>query len=83
MENETLDPLDKSVQKSALKAFKKRIKITRLDDETSSSRGAFSGGKVSGVVAIKPPRQFPQAVWDELVKLGRLKETNGFYELVN
>jgi hypothetical protein len=83
MENETFDPLDKSVQKRALKAFKKRIKITRLDDETGGSRGAFSGGKVSGVYEIIPPKTFPQPVWDELVKIGRLKESNGFYELVN
>jgi len=83
MENETFDPLDKAVQKRAIKAFKKRIKLTRLDDETSGSRGAFSGGKVSGVYEIVPPKQFPIEVWDELVKIGRLSESNGFYELVN
>ncbi len=81
MEDEVHDPTDKAVLKKAMKAFRKRLKMTRLDDETSNSRGAFSGGKVSSVVAIKPPSQFPQAVWDELVKQGRLIESNHFYEL--
>jgi|SaaInlStandDraft_1057018.scaffolds.fasta_scaffold37654_2 hypothetical protein len=31
MENESFDPLDKSVQKRAIKAFKKRLKITKLN----------------------------------------------------
>jgi hypothetical protein len=79
--DQILDPTDKAVLKRALKAFRKRLKVTRLADETGSSRGAFSGGKVSGVVAIRPPDQFPQAVWDELVRLGRLKESNSLYEL--
>ena len=36
-----------------------------------------------GIVAITPPNQFPQAVWDELVKQGKLKHAGkGTYELV-
>ena len=59
--------------KKALKAFKKRLKLARLDDESSLGGGPMSGGKKSGIVAIMPPNQYPRAVWDELVKQGRLK----------
>jgi hypothetical protein len=75
------DPIDKVVLKRALKAFRKRLKIMRLDDESSLGGGAFSGGKVSGIVAIRPPDQFPQEVWDELVKQGKLIASRSLYEL--
>ena len=69
--------------KRAMKAFKKRLKLSRLDDESSLGGGAVSGGKSSGIVAIQPPNQHPKAVWDELVALGKLKYTgHGLYELV-
>jgi hypothetical protein len=69
--------------KQALKAFKKRLKLTQLDDESQLSRRPVTGGKPSGVVAITPPNQFPQAVWDELVRQGKLKKGGqGTYELV-
>ena len=68
--------------KIALKAFKKRLKLTRLDDESKVGRSPMSGGHGSGVVAITPPDQYPQAVWEELVKQGRLKNCGqGLYEL--
>ena len=60
MEDGMQDPTDKALLKRALKAFRKRLKLVRLDDESSNTRGVFSGGKVSGIVAISPPRQFPQ-----------------------
>ena len=75
------DPIDPYVLKNALTAFKKKIKSMRLDDQTTSIRGAFSGGKVSGVVAITPPSQFPKAVWEELARQGRLIENNSCYQL--
>jgi hypothetical protein len=70
--------------KQALKAFKKRLKLTRLDDESNISGGPLSSGRGSGIVAITPPNQFPQAVWDELVKQGKLQKAgHGTYELVS
>ena len=70
--------------RNALKAFKKRLKLTRLDDESSLGRGPLSGGKSSGIVAITPPHQYPRAVWDQLVALGRLKYAGqGMYQLAN
>ena len=74
---------DKAQLKLAMQAFKKRIKLTRLDDESKVGRSPMSGGQKSEVVGIRPPDQFPQEVWDELVKQGRLKRDNhGFYQMV-
>jgi aryl-alcohol dehydrogenase-like predicted oxidoreductase len=68
--------------KQAIKAFKKRLKLTRLDAESSISGGPLSHNRAS-IVAITPPNQFPQAVWDELVRQGKLKKAgHGTYELV-
>jgi hypothetical protein len=68
--------------KQAFKAFKKRLKLTRLDAESNIGGGPLSGGRDSGIVAITPPQQFGQAVWDELVRLGKLKKAgHGTYEL--
>ena len=61
------------VLRKAMKAYKKRLKLTRLDAESGLGRGPLSGGKSSGIVAIMPPNQYPKAVWDELVAHGRLK----------
>ena len=69
--------------KSAFKAFKKRLKLTQLDAESKIAGGPLSSGRGSGIVAIAPPSQFAQAVWDELVKQGKLKKAGGgTYELV-
>jgi hypothetical protein len=68
--------------KAALKAFKKRLRLTRLDEESKLSRRPTTSGQGSGIVAITPPSQFPEAVWDELVKQGKLKKAgHGTYEL--
>jgi len=69
--------------KQALKAFRKRLKLTRLDAESNLGGGPLSSGRDSGIVAVAPPQQFPQAVWDELVRQGKLKQAGrGTYELV-
>ena len=68
--------------KAALKAFKKRLRLTCLDDQSRIGVGPLSSGRQSGIVAITPPDQFPQAVWDELVRQGKLKVAgSGLYEL--
>lgn len=66
----------------AMKAFKKRLKLSRLDDESRLGHGAMTSGGRSGIQAIQPPNQFPQAVWDELLRQGRLRYVgHGLYEL--
>lgn len=68
--------------KAALKAFKKRLKLTKLDDQSRIGVGPLSSGRSSGIVAISPPERFPQHVWDELVRQGKLKQAGrGQYEL--
>jgi hypothetical protein len=69
--------------KGALKAFKKRLRILRRDDESAFTRGAMTGGRQSGIAAVKPPHQFPREIWEELVRQGKLRYAgDGLYELV-
>ncbi len=71
------------ILKSAMKAFKKRLKLTALDDDSRLGRGAFSSGP-TGVFAIRPPNQFPQEVWVELCRQGKLRDSGyGLYELAS
>lgn len=74
---------DPATLKSALKAFRKRLKATLLDDESKlGGHGAMTSGRKSGLVGITPPREFPRAVWDELVKQGHLRYLGqGLYQL--
>lgn len=65
---------------AALKAFKKRLKISRLADESKLGGRYTSGGRQSKIDAILPPNEFPPAVWKALEKAGKLKHTGqGFY----
>lgn len=67
-------------RKKALKAFKKRLKLARLDEESGLSRG---GGRKSTIAGITPPGGHPAEVWEELVKDGKLKrEGAGTYSVM-
>ena len=82
-ESTSADTPTPEVLAQALKAFKKRLKLTQLDRESRIGVGPMSGGRPSGIVAITPPNQYPRAVWDALVEQGRLKKVSpGQYELV-
>ena len=73
---------DRAVFKRAMKAYKKRLKLARLDDESTIGGGSMSGGRQSGIVAVSPPNQYPKEVWDEMVQQGRLvRGERGMYEL--
>ena len=73
---------DRDVLKRALKAFRQRLKIVRLDSESSMGHGPMSSGRESSIVGVRPPDQYPQEVWDELVRQKRLiAAPNGIYEL--
>lgn len=68
--------------KTAYKAFKRRLKLTQLDDASRIGRGPMSGGHGSSIAGITPPDQYPTGVWDELVKQGKLKRAGqGLYSL--
>ena len=69
--------------KKALKAFKKRLKLTRLDEESKLGRGPMSSGGKEKVMSIQPPTGFGREIWEELADKGLLKRDGvGFYELV-
>jgi hypothetical protein len=79
----TPEPPSKEELRLAMKAFRKRLKLTRLDDESRMGHGPMSSGLRSGIFAITPPNQFPEAVWQELVRQGKLKrDRGGLYALV-
>jgi hypothetical protein len=77
------DTFEPAVLKSAYNAFKKRWKLTRLDQESQIGRGPMSSGQKSTIAGIVPPDQFPAEVWEELVRQGKLKRAGqGFYARV-
>lgn len=54
------EPPAKEELRLAMKAFRKRLKLTRLDDESGLGYGPMSSGQKSDIVAITPPNQFPR-----------------------
>lgn len=76
------DVLDPENLKRAMKAFKKRLKLTRLDDESGLGHGSGAKSRSTGIVAVRPPDKYPQCVWDKLVEMGKLRNTgNGLYQI--
>lgn len=77
----TIDP---ETLKRALTAFKKRWKVTRLDDESKLGGGRpTTTGKASTTVGIKPPNDYPREVWAELARQGKMKDMGGgFYAAI-
>jgi hypothetical protein len=61
----------------ALKALKKRLKLTRQDQEGSFSSKPLSGGRVSGIVGVRLPEGFPPEVWQELVAKNKIQRVAG------
>ncbi|MDZ4773700.1 MAG: hypothetical protein SGI72_11270 [Planctomycetota bacterium] len=73
---------DRETLKRAIKAFRKSMKVTRLDAESSINANAMTSGRASSIVGIVPPPRYPREVWDELVRQGRLRGgRQGIYEL--
>jgi hypothetical protein len=69
--------------RKAMKAFKKRLKLTRLDDDSRLGHSPLTGSNRTKVVAIQPPSGFGREIWEELADKGLLKrDGTGFYELV-
>jgi hypothetical protein len=77
------DAPDAETCRKALKAFRKREAVTRLDDESKLGRSPLSKGAGSDSMAITAPIEWPDEVWRELVRQGKLRDVgHGFYELV-
>lgn len=74
---------DAETCRRALKAFRKRVKFTRLDEESKLGRSPLTKGAGHSAAAIEPPVEWPEPVWRELVRQGKLRYIGrGFYELV-
>lgn len=73
---------DDDTLRKALHAFRKRLSLTVLDEESRLGYSPLTRGKEASVAAIQPPNEWPEAVWQELVRQGRLRYIgHGFYEL--
>ena len=76
------EAIDPAKLKLAMKAFKKRLKMTNLDNDSRLGHGPMSSGGGGSIVAIVPPDNYPRAVWDELARIGKLRRAGGgMYEL--
>jgi hypothetical protein len=73
---------DREVLSRAMKAFRKSLKVTRLDAESSIGGGPMSSGRHSGIAGMRPPDRYPREVWDELARQKRLISVgHGIFEL--
>ena len=63
---------DRDLLKRAVRAFRKRLRVTLLDDESGAGRNPVSSGRSSGILGVSPPRDFPREIWLELARQGRL-----------
>ncbi len=77
------EEIDPETLRKALHAFRKRLRLTVLDEESKLGRGPLSKGAVDrDVRAICPPVEWPAAVWQTLVQQGRLRYLgHGLYYL--
>lgn len=70
--------------KAAFKAFKRKLKLARLDEESSLGGRGLTGGRKSGIAGIMPPPDHPTEVWELLVQQGKLRKMGrGTYGLAD
>jgi hypothetical protein len=68
--------------RKALKAFKKRLKLTQLEEDSRLGHSPLTGNKTK-IVSIQPPMGFGREIWEELADKGYLtRDGGGFYALV-
>ena len=68
--------------KKAMRAFRKRLKLIRLDHESKLGVGPMTGGRKADFDAILPPQEYGPEVWQALVVEGKLRDADqGFYML--
>lgn len=79
---EGYDSLEEENLKRALRAFRRKLKALRRDDESKLGSRYVTYGKTSDIAAIEPPHEYPRKVWTKLVELKRLKDAgSGTYQL--
>lgn len=76
--------IDDATLRAALKGFKRRLKLVRLDEESHIDlRDPMSKGGPGEISAIEPPREWAMEVWVELAARGCLRRSGGgMYEFV-
>ncbi len=81
-EEEDLPDVPGETLREAMKAFRKRLKLMRLDHESKLGRSPLTSGKDAQFDSILPPDQYPAEVWKVLARKGQLESTGrGFYKL--
>ena len=79
---ETLPDVPQETLREAMRAFRKRMKLTKLDHESKLGRSPLTSGKDADFEAILPPHQYKREVWQVLVSRGELEYSGqGFYKL--
>jgi hypothetical protein len=77
-----VEEIDIETQRAAMRVFRKRLRLARLDAESRLGGGKLTGGKHHGIDAIVAPREYPMKVWAALVAAGRLRsDGKGFFSL--
>jgi len=76
--------IDDATLAAAMKAFRRRLKLVKLDDESAIDlRDPTSKGGPSRITAIEPPREWGPEVWAALVERGQIRRVGaGIYEMV-
>lgn len=78
------DPgIDPALLQEALRLFRKRLRLLQLDADSRLGHGPTSGTGQHRIQAMAPPRDHPMAVWEALVRAGRLRrEGDGMLSVV-
>ena len=80
---EDVPAFDQALLQEALRLFRKRLKLSQLDADSKLGHGPMSGTGQYRIQSMVPPRDHPAAVWEALVRAGKLRrEGDGFYSLV-
>jgi hypothetical protein len=75
-------PFTEEELRKALKAYKKRLKLTQLEEDSRLGRSPLTGAKTQ-IVSIQPPAGFGKEIWEELADKGYLtRDGVGFFALV-
>jgi hypothetical protein len=68
--------------RNAMQAFRKRLSLMELDEQSKLGRNPLTKGVRSSIAGIAPPREWPESVWQELVRQGKLRYVGrGLYDL--
>ena len=77
-----LPDIPEETLRSAMKTYRKRMKLMKLDHESKLGRSPLTSGKDAGFESILPPEEFAPEVWQVLAARGELEATGqGFYKL--